>query len=458
MTGYEDFETRLEQALRRYGDRALVPFDADLIAERAMGAPSSRPAWRALLVPALLLALLMAATAGIITLTQPAPTPEPSPPAPEGLLGNPAGQGHATAVLGDGRVLVIHGSWTGMGQSVHSTAEIWNPASGTSTAVAGEMTTDRLQASAVTLQDGRVLVVGGFGGPYAYASSAVAAAELWDPATGRFSPTGDLTQARVNHLLSLLPDGRVLVTGGAGPEGVIAETEIYDPATGRFSATGSLLTPRAAGHSATVLGDGRVLVAGGRSTDGAALTTAETWDPRSATVQPAGDLAFARADHTATLLPDGRVLLVGGYTGTGYQTDGTGSRQNVINPDPDFVGQFVAEAEIWDSSAGFEAAGTLTTGRTGHSATALDDGRVAIIGGVTGLEQEGGIYLETLDSVEIWDAATEAFRGGQDLTEPRAEHSAIAMADGSVLILGGGSVLEELTSVVVWRDQPNSDD
>ena len=79
MTGYDDFETRLERALRGYGDQALAPFDPELIAERAIGAPRPRSVWRALLVPALLLALLVLATAGIITLTRPEPTPNPSP-------------------------------------------------------------------------------------------------------------------------------------------------------------------------------------------------------------------------------------------------------------------------------------------------------------------------------------------------------------------------------------------
>jgi hypothetical protein len=79
MTGYDDFETRLERALRGYGDQALAPFDPDLIAERAIGAPRPRSVWRALLVTALLLALLVLATAGIITLTRPEPTPNPSP-------------------------------------------------------------------------------------------------------------------------------------------------------------------------------------------------------------------------------------------------------------------------------------------------------------------------------------------------------------------------------------------
>ncbi len=141
-------------------------------------------------------------------------------------------------------------------------------------------------------------------------------------------------------------------------------------------------------------------------------------------------------------------MLVGGYIGTGYQIDGAGSRQQVLNPEPDFAGKFLAEAEVWDPTTGFEPAGTLTIGRTAHSATLLPDGRVAIIGGVTGLEQDG-VYLETLDSVEIWDPATQAFHRGQQLTEARTEHSAIAVGDGSVLILGEGST--DLTALRASR-------
>jgi hypothetical protein len=447
MTGYDDFETRLELALRRYGDQALLPFDAEMIAERAMDGPRPRSAWRALLVPALLLALLLVA-AGIITLTRPDPGP-----LPEGLLHSSAGQGHAAVALADGRILVLAGSWEGMGRLVSSTAEIWDPAHGTSTAVTARMTTDRLHASALTLRDGRVLITGGFGGPHAYASSAVASAELWDAANSTFVPTGEMIHARVEHQLSLLPDGRVLVNGGAGPEGLVADAEIYDPATGRFSSAGALDTPRS-GHTATVLEDGRVLVVGGTSPEGMALASAEIWDPRTMTFEAAGDLAKARAGHTATLLADGQVLLVGGYAGTGYQVDGSGIRQRVLNVEPDFPAKFVAEAEVWDPATGFAPAGALTTGRTAHTATLLPDGRVAIIGGLTGLEDDGSIYLETLASVEIWNPQTRAFSPGQSLTEARADHSAIAAAGGGVVILGGTAGSDELASVAVWSYSP----
>lgn len=448
MTGYDDFETRLEQALRRYGDEVLLPFDPALIAERAMDGPRPRAAWRALLIPAVLLLLLVAA-AGIITLTQPEPPPEPGP-LREGALHNPAGQGHAAVALNDGRVLVLEGGWEKMGQSVSSRAEIWDPARGTSAIVTAEMTTHRVHSSAIALRDGRVLITGGFGGPYAYATSAVAGAELWDPATNTFVAASEMIHARVNHQLSLLPDGRVLVTGGVGPGGPVADAEIYDPATGRFNAAGVTGTPRS-GHSATVLDDGRVLVVGGTSADGTALASIEIWSPRTISFEPLGDLAQERAGHTATLLPDGRVLVVGGYVGPGYQIDGNASRQQVLNAAPDFTSQFLASAEVWDATTGFGPAGTLTIGRTAHSATLLPDGRVAVIGGVTGLEMDGDVYLDTLASVEIWNPSTVAFAAGHPLDEPRAAHSAIGVADGAVMIIGGTEGSDELASVVVWR-------
>jgi hypothetical protein len=93
----------------------------------------------------------------------------------------------------------------------------------------------------------------------------VVSAELYDPKTGTFSPTGSLATARSGHSATALPDGRVLIAGGSpvgDSSGVVASAELYDPATGTFSPTGSLATARAA-HTATLLPDGRVLIAGG---------------------------------------------------------------------------------------------------------------------------------------------------------------------------------------------------
>ena len=93
-----------------------------------------------------------------------------------------------------------------------------------------------------------------------------------------------MTTARLSHTATLLADGRVLIAGRAA---MARSAEIYDPKTGTFSPTGSMTTARAAAHTATLLADGRVLVAGGhpRRSD-AALASAELYDPDDRHLQP----------------------------------------------------------------------------------------------------------------------------------------------------------------------------
>jgi hypothetical protein len=179
----------------------------------------------------------------------------------------------------------------------------------------GPMIHARISHTATLLSDGRVLVAGGdIGRPsrkgQVYAPPSPTA-ELYDPATGSFSSTAQMTIAHEGHTATLLSDGRVLLAGGAYAGRPIVTAELYDPATGMFRATGSMSVARL-GHSATPLPDGRVLVAGGW--DGAAFTaTAELYDPKSGGFTATGSMSAPRAYHTATLLPDGRVLVAGGY-------------------------------------------------------------------------------------------------------------------------------------------------
>ena len=123
-----------------------------------------------------------------------------------------------------------------------------------------------------------------------------------------------MTTARQDQAATLLPDGRVLITGGRRPQGDgttsgLASAELYDPATGTFGATGSMAAGRN-GHSATLLQDGRVLVAGG-SDGSTVLTSAELYDPKTGVFVSTGPMAAAHFGAPATLLPDGRVLIVG---------------------------------------------------------------------------------------------------------------------------------------------------
>jgi hypothetical protein len=168
----------------------------------------------------------------------------------------------------------------------------------------GSLSDARDSHTATLLSDGRVLVAGGWRD----------SAELYDSKTGTFSPTGSMTTARTDHTATLLSDGRVLIAGGAGDYvGSWAQTsaELYDPKTGTFSPTGSMTTARTH-HTATLLSDGRVLIAGGTG-DYARAETAELYDPKTGSFSYPGSMTTVRSSHTATLLSDSRVLIAGGY-------------------------------------------------------------------------------------------------------------------------------------------------
>ena len=171
---------------------------------------------------------------------------------------------HTATLLPDGKVLVAGGSY---GAIFLSSAEIYDPSTGLFSVVNG-MTTARISHTATLLPNGKVLLTGGFGGT---SSSAIynSSAELYDPATGSFVATGNMATAKYLHAATLLPNGKVLVAGGrnAGYGGsAMAYAELFDPATGTFNATGSMLTPRQY-HTITLLLNGKVLATAGAITN-----------------------------------------------------------------------------------------------------------------------------------------------------------------------------------------------
>jgi hypothetical protein len=224
------------------------------------------------------------------------------------------GRIYATAtLLADDRVLVTGGASDSGGLA---SAELYDPRSGTFTA-AGQMTTARTGHTATLVADGRVIIVGGTPDKTGAAEGpgpCLASAEIFDPKTNAFTATGHMADARCGHATALIADGRVLVTGGDAVYGdptSFASVEIYDPRTGKFSPTGPMAVARI-GQTATRLGDGRILVAGGNDAEYRPLASSELFDPKTGRFSPTGSMHDARTWYTATLLVDGRVLVAGG--------------------------------------------------------------------------------------------------------------------------------------------------
>jgi N-acetylneuraminic acid mutarotase len=216
---------------------------------------------------------------------------------------------HAATQLPDGTVLVVGGS---DGSSALKSAEIYDPGTGTWTAVAGTAT-GRYSHTITLLLNGEVLVAGGLGS----AGQPVASVEKYTPATlpsiGSWSPTGGLNTARHVHTATLLQDGKILVTGGNdGGFNPLASSELYNPTAETWTSTSGSLGVARGYHTATLLSDGSVMVVGGF---GVAwdLASSEIFNPTSKTWSPsAGSLSTSRNQHTATLLNDGTVVVAFG--------------------------------------------------------------------------------------------------------------------------------------------------
>lgn len=143
--------------------------------------------------------------------------------------------------------------------------------------------------AATTLLDGSVLITGGSDD---FSCTGMAEAETYDPSTRTFSVAGSMTASRDRHTATLLRNGMVLITGGGdGWCGRHSEdtAELYDPVTRTFTPTGKM-THRRGGHTATRLLDGSVLLVGGDSYwPREVLATAEVYHPaqkRRRTIRP----------------------------------------------------------------------------------------------------------------------------------------------------------------------------
>jgi hypothetical protein len=208
--------------------------------------------------------------------------------------------------------VLIVGGWDSNGDQITGDAagsELYGPTSGTFVS-AGNLNTARDTHTATLLNNGKVLIVGGFDSN----SNILSSAELYDPTAGTFTLTGSLNVGRAAHTATLLNNGLVLIAGGYDLNGnAVASAELYDAATGTFTVTGSMSIPRYDGAQGMLLSNGTVLLAGGQDNNGNSLASAELYDPAAGTFTTVtGNMNTTRQSLTTTLLNNGQVLVAAG--------------------------------------------------------------------------------------------------------------------------------------------------
>ena len=310
------------------------------------------------------------------------------------------------------------------------------------------------------LGDGRVLL-------FSYPVRAVGSdARVWDPASGG---TTDVSLGWNRDIFcsghSLLPDGRVFITGGhvhAGPYGLgVRNNDFYDPASGTFSSAPMLSEERWYPTNVT-LGDGRVLIFGGNKDAKAAIKalTVEAYDPavNAISTLPSsankgfgnyprlhllrnGRIAWTNLARTQLFNPDtnawtASALTTGGGRGESFASVLLpGSNKILRFGGPDGSGGATAGAEIGDFSTAtptWRSTGSMNQGRVWVNSVLLPDGKVLAVGG-----GRGGTYTSPVLESELFDPATETWSVMAPQQAPRVYHStAVLLPDGRVLSAG----------------------
>lgn len=323
---------------------------------------------------------------------------------------------HTAVLLNDGRVLIAGGRGP---DGPLNTAEIFDPLTNTWTPT-GALNVARSYHQAILLADGRVLVMSG-----RVNGVDIESCEVYDPNTSAWTEVGDLDSGRFAPLVVRLQDGRILIAGGfeqGNSNDFLRTCELFDPATESWTNTGSYVTG-ANKQIGFVLADGRVLSAGGYDGGASRHQNAELYNPATGSWANTGFMAERRYRYAGALLDDGRVLAIAGGN------DGTSNNLS---------------SEIYNPATGqWSGAGALAVRRRDISSAMLPDGRVIIAG--------GGIAAS-----EVFDPATATWTAGGNLQRVRSDFTMTALLDGRTLVTGGGSggVIQSDTETYGARSNP----
>jgi hypothetical protein len=291
----------------------------------------------------------------------------------------------------------------------------------------------RAAHSATLLPDGKVLIAAGFRkGPNGHSQLYSNTAELYEPATGKFTYTGSLHIARCGQTATLLPGGDVLITGGNNDVPRLASAELYTSSTGAWTRLPDMLAGRE-GHRAVLLNNRKVLIAGGSSDPG---PYAELYNPATKKFEKAGPSPLRISGSSVVQLRDGRVFIAGGVQGK----------------------EAVQYSMIYDPATNkFTRSADLGIVKYKAAATLLPDGRVIIIGGSDNRDWNG-----QYNNTEIYDPVKNTFTRGPSLHFQRfkLKDAVVTLRNGTIVVAGGNDHIEMLRpgdtafASVVTMDQP----
>ena len=296
-----------------------------------------------------------------------------------------------------------------------STPTVWDYVNSTFTNIS--TSADLFCSGHALLADGRVLVVGGYGG--SGSSIGISAAEIFDPATNKWTSVPHMAYQRWYPTATTLSDGRILVTAGwqTSNHTNAGIPEIYDPTANQWTQLVNANNPFETYPFIYQLPDGRVIHVGGTeyATDTDILNVStQTWSVVDANIVDGG---------SASMYLPSKIMKAGSAT----DSQNSGPSSNTT-----FVLDMTQPSPAWRQTP------SMAYPRSFLNLTTLPDGTVLATGGET--DKNGGNISNAVYAGELWSPQTQTWSTMSSMKTPREYHgTALLLPDGRVLVSGMGA-------------------
>src|SRR5436190_1936842 len=279
---------------------------------------------------------------------------------------------HTATLLKDGRVLITGGS---NATGTLNSAEIFDPSTGTFSAVSGSMNMARARHTATLLSSGKVLIAGGDVTPTLVdpnGTDVTGTAEMFDPSAGTFGDLVLLQRSRSGHTATLFSNDTVWLAGGGNNT-----IESFSASAGAFTLSDTTMTAMRSGHDAIALSDTSLLFLGGDTGH-----TIDEFNPSADTLTLKATMD--RASSSATLLANGRILVL--------RPDAAGLYA------PDATDQATAFTLFDEASV----PGITALLRSGQTATELSGDEKILVAGGEDAQNQPMLQIAAFNPARIW--------------------------------------------------------